>query len=58
MATSPNERVTLYVDRTVMAYFKHMAEIKEQPYQQFMSNLLKQYYEALPDAAKLINQGD
>lgn len=52
------ERVCLYVDKRVVEYFRHIAETNEQAYQPLMNKVLRDYYEALPDAAKLINQGD
>jgi uncharacterized protein (DUF4415 family) len=50
------ERVCLYVDKEVVALFKHVAEIEERPYQPLMNKVLRDYYDALPDDKKLIRQ--
>lgn len=50
------ERVCLYVDKEVVAYFKHIADIREGPYQPLMNKVLKDWYDDLPGEAKLIRQ--
>lgn len=60
MARTPKleqkERLTIWVDKRVVAYFKHIAELEERPYQPLMNKVLVDYYDALPDEAKLIRQ--
>lgn len=50
------ERVCLYVDKEVVAYFKHLAGVNEGPYQPLMNKILREWYDALPDDKKLIRQ--
>lgn len=46
------ERVCLYIDKDVVAYFKHIAERDERAYQPLMNKVLREYYDALPDKQK------
>jgi uncharacterized protein (DUF4415 family) len=53
-ATNENkERVCLYVDKEVVAYFKAQAEFEERPYQPLMNQVLRAHYDALPDTKYL-----
>lgn len=42
------ERITIWLDKKVIAHFKHIAEQEERPYQPLMNKVLRDYLESLP----------
>lgn len=42
------ERVCLYLDKDIVAHFKHLASTEERPYQPLMNKVLRDYLDALP----------
>lgn len=50
------ERVCLYVDKDVVAYFKHIADSNERAYTPLMNKVLRDYVDALPAEQKYHNR--